>query len=327
MTVMLRRAALLLMMMPVLALAEASQPQSLLTAMAEAYRSLDYQGRFLYMHGNQLSTMKVRHAVIDGREYERLTHLDGQLAELIRQDQDVICIHPDRSITRLRAETGLGPMQFQERISQSLPVQYNVLLDGDGRVAGRDAVRMRIAALDSHRHGYRLWIDRDSNLLLKSEMVDAGGLVLERIEFVTLEIDPALTVEDFAAPGAAVVHAIEDLALDSHPQGRIELDMTWLPEGFEVLEKDLRRNTPDRAPVAALAYSDGLASFTLFVEGLAAGSSAEEGVSRMGPTVAVSRLLDGAEDTSERYLVTLVGEIPQDTAERVLAAARIRDSQ
>ncbi|MBZ2189831.1 MucB/RseB C-terminal domain-containing protein [Alcanivorax sp. JB21] len=327
MTLMLRRAALLLMMFPVLALAEGSQPQSLLTAMAEAYRSLDYQGRFLYMYGNQLSTMKVRHAVIDGREYERLTHLDGPLAELIRQDDDVICVHPDRSITRLRAEEGLGPMQFQARISQALPAQYNVLLDGDDRVAGREASRVRIAALDNHRHGYRLWIDQDSNLLLKSEMVDARGVVLERIEFVTLDIDPALTVDDFAAPAAAVVHAIEDVAPEAHPQGRLELDMTWLPEGFEVLEKDLRRNTPDRDPVAALAYSDGLATFTLFVENLPEGRSAEEGVSRMGPTVAVSRLFGGTDETAARYLVTLVGEIPQDTAERVLAAARIGGSQ
>ena len=50
----------------------------------------------------------------------------------------------------------------------------------------------------------------------------------------------------------------------------------------------------------------------------------EEGVSRVGPTVAVSRRLTAP---SGAYLVTLVGEVPQSTAERVIEGIRVRDSQ
>ncbi|WP_111657111.1 MucB/RseB C-terminal domain-containing protein [Isoalcanivorax indicus] len=326
---MLRRAALRLALLPILlstwAFADTSQsdsePRTLLAAMAEANRSLDYQGRFLYMHGNELSTMKVRHAVIDGHEYERLTHLDGQLAELIRRDDQVICIHPDRSITRLPAQSGLAPMPFQDRLDRALPEQYNVLLDGEGRVAGRQTWHLRIAPLDSHRHGYRLWIDQDSKLLLKSEMVDASGMVLERMEFVALDTAATLTADDFATPEAAMETAIEGVEPGAYPQGRLEIDIEWLPEGFAALDRDLRRATPEQVPVSALAYGDGLASFTLFVEPVTAESTVEEGMSRMGPTVAVSRRLEQGDSA---WLVTLVGEIPQATAERVLAAASVR---
>lgn len=325
---MLRRAALLLALLtllPAWALADTAQsgsePRSLLAAMAEANRSLDFQGRFVYMHGNELSTMKVRHAVINGHEYERLTHLDGQLAELIRRDDQVICIHPDRSITRLPARSGLAPMPFQERLDRALPEQYNVLLDGEGRVAGREAWQLRIAPLDTHRHGYRLWIDQDSNLLLKSEMVDAGGMVLERMEFVALDTAARLSADDFAAPEAAMEVAIEGVDLGAYPQGRLELDIEWLPAGFAVLDRDLRRADPEHVPVSALAYGDGLASFTLFVEPVNADDTVEEGLSRMGPTVAVSRRLEQGDSI---WLVTLVGEIPQATAERVLAATRVQ---
>lgn len=297
-----------------------SPPQSLLSSMAKAYRSLNYQGRFLYMYGNELSTLEVRHAVIDGTEFERLTHLDGPLAELIREGDEVICIHPDRSMTRLSVGAGesLARLSLHERLASNLPQQYNVLLDGDGRVAGRAALRVRVNPLDNHRYGYRLWIDRDSSLLLKSEMVDGGGVALERVEFVALDLQPALTKADFAVPDVPVQYAIE--SLPEPLPGQPTLEAGWLPAGFVTTQRDLRRSAPHRLPVAAMAYGDGLASFTLFVQAIPPGVTAEQGVSRLGPTVAVSRRVD---NTTGSFLLTLVGEVPQATAERVLSDVRL----
>lgn len=296
-----------------------SPPQALLATMATAYRSLDYQGRFLYTYGNELSTLEIRHAVIDGVEYERLTHLSGPLAELIRMDDQVICIHPDRSMTRLAASTPFVPLGITGSTSGQLPHQYNVLLDGDGRVAGRSAVRMRVNPLDEHRYGYRLWIDRDSNLLLKSEMVDGKGMALERLEFLALEVAPQLRRSDFDIPGGVLRHVIE--ALPEPAPKPPQLVTGWLPAGFVAIEGDLRRSAPHRLPVAATAYGDGLASFTLFWQAIPPGVPAEEGVTRLGPTVAISRRLAAGND--EQYLVTLVGEVPQATAERVLNEMRL----
>ncbi|MCK0537705.1 MucB/RseB C-terminal domain-containing protein [Alcanivorax quisquiliarum] len=296
-----------------------SPPQSLLAAMASAYRNLDYQGRFLYTYGNELSTLEIRHAVIEGVEYERLTHLSGPVAELIRADDQVICVHSDRSMTRLSASTALAPLGISGPMAGQLPRQYNVLLDGDGRVAGRAALRMRVNPLDEHRYGYRLWIDRDSNLLLKSEMVDAKGVALERLEFLALDVGTQVARSDFDVPGAVLRHAIEPLPEPAPKPPQLEAG--WLPAGFVAVQGDLRRSAPHRLPVAATAYGDGLASFTLFLQPIPAGVPAEEGVSRLGPTVAISRRM--AAGNNENYLVTLVGEVPQATAERVLSEMRL----
>ena len=120
---------------PLVALADDSSAHNQLQAMAEANRSLNYTGRFLYQFGAEISTMEVSHAVIDGRQYQRLTHLDGRLVEVIRRGDEVLCLHPDRSLTRLNSQQA-GPLALGDRLASDLPEQYNILVDGDGRVAG-----------------------------------------------------------------------------------------------------------------------------------------------------------------------------------------------
>ncbi len=292
---------------------EVSAPQ-LLEKMSHAARVLEYRGRLLYLHGNAISTLELLHARFDGREHERLTQLDGQLAEVIRRGEHVVCVHADRTITRLVNRSSVTPLGLHERLASALPVQYQVLLDGEDRVAGRAAHQLRLLPLDQFRYGYRLWTDQESDLLLKSELVDTDGVVLERLEFVSLELQPQLTEADFEVPATLRERALDSLASDAHPSGRVALTAGWLPEGFIEVDRDLRLTGGERRPVAAATYSDGLAAFTLFVESLPEGAA--EGISRMGPTLAISRSMS-ADDAG--WLVTLVGEVPPLTGERVLA--------
>lgn len=318
---MLRAFALsLTLLAPVAALADDSPAHAQLQAMSQANRSLEYSGRFLYQFGAEVSTMEVSHAVIDGHEYQRLTHLDGRLVEVLRRGDEVICVHPDRSLTRMQKDQG-GPMALAQRLAEDVPAQYNILVDGDGRVAGRPVTRMRVAPLDTHRYGYRLWMDNESRLLLKSEVVDGSGVALERVEFVSLDLAPGLSLEDFAVPESHRESELQPLA-DDHQATRMRVSTDWLPAGFEAADQDWRSADGKRMPVAAQGYSDGLAAFTVFVETVGEGT-VEEGVSRVGPTVAVSRRLTAP---SGAYLITLVGEVPQSTAERVIEGVSVRDA-
>ncbi|MQX54318.1 MucB/RseB C-terminal domain-containing protein [Alcanivorax sediminis] len=306
---------------PVAALAEDSQAHAHLQAMSQANRSLDYSGRFLYQFGAEVSTMEVSHAVINGEEYQRLTHLDGRLVEVLRRGDEVICVHPDRSLTRMQ-KSQAGPMILAQRLTEDVPAQYNILVDGDGRVAGRHVTQLRVAPLDTHRYGYRLWMDNESSLLLKSEVVDGSGVALERVEFVSLDLEPNLTLSHFEIPESLRESELQPLSED-HQSTLMSVEAEWLPAGFEAADQDWRSADGRRQPVAAQGYSDGLAAFTVFVEAVGKGA-VEEGVSRVGPTVAVSRRLTAP---SGAYLITLVGEVPQATAERVIEGISVRDAR
>src|SRR3989338_3868415 len=57
----------------------------LLRQVSDAWRTGNFRGRFVYVRGNRMDSMQVVHAVFDGVEYERLSHLDNTAAEIIRR--------------------------------------------------------------------------------------------------------------------------------------------------------------------------------------------------------------------------------------------------
>ncbi len=88
----------------------------------------------------------------------------------------------------------------------------------------------------------------------------------------------------------------------------------WLPPGFTLSNQQVQALPDSDALITSQIYSDGLASFTLFVEPLGQDRLVEDLRAQLGPTVAVSRRLMAADNP---FLATVVGEIPPRTAERI----------
>jgi sigma-E factor negative regulatory protein RseB len=102
----------------------------------------------------------------------------------------------------------------------------------------------------------------------------------------------------------------------SKPDGSMEgWTLGWRPEGFQPAA------TPRSGSGKAVAFSDGLASFSVFVESVA-GTGMPSGTSRIGATTVYMRqLAKGQAD----FLVTVVGEIPLKTALKVAESVEIED--
>ena len=93
----------------------------------------------------------------------------------------------------------------------------------------------------------------------------------------------------------------------------------WVPGGFAMASWDIRRTPSKLKSINTLMYSDGLAAFSVFIEAMPP-AGAGQMVSRQGATVAVTNLVEGPAD--ERHLVTVVGEVPTETARRVANSVR-----
>jgi sigma-E factor negative regulatory protein RseB len=92
----------------------------------------------------------------------------------------------------------------------------------------------------------------------------------------------------------------------------------WLPAGFVLNQIVEQRASAEAAPVAWLMYGDGLARFSIFLEPLGDAQIADVR-SQLGPTATVSRRLSTANGD---LMVTVVGEIPVGTAERIALSMR-----
>ncbi|MEE4361287.1 MAG: MucB/RseB C-terminal domain-containing protein [Pseudomonadales bacterium] len=302
-------------------------PEQWLQRMDDALGTLDYRGEFSYLNGRDLSSLSIRHAILDGVARERLTHLDGPPRELIRTGDDLLCVmRRGDPLAELGRQVPTGPItrSFVGGFSV-VPEAYRARAAGEGRIARRSARVIELLPVDDSRYGYRLWIDAETALPLRSELLDPSGRALEVFQFVNLEVGGSFSLADFAPPAGDQLEIQRIVFADGAPSGDRPIEEAWeagwLPGGFAMAARDLRRLPFATAPVDALLYSDGLASFSVFVERLV-GHAGYDHSSQLGGTVAVVRRLEMPDD--RRWLVTVVGEVPLATAERVARSVQPR---
>lgn len=303
-------------------------PDQWLAGMVAAGQQAHYTGRSVYMAGAaDVISLEVRHAVFDGESWERIIHLSDQQAEILRRGRKVSCLHPNN-----KTEFSLGQLSSSlqnpfMKENFELPSHYRLVQGGSSRVAGRDVWQLDVLPEDRLRYGYRLWLDQQTGLLLKSVTLDQRGDALELFEFVQIDLEPSLTKADFE-PGKALQSQPGDdsrptgaetrkVALATQPGWPVDWRVGWLPTGFDAADSEMRPLADSQA--ASRAYSDGLAAFTVFVEPLQQ-STAREGSQTHGATLALSRQLSRDQ---VRYLVTIVGEIPMETALQVAASVML----
>ncbi|MEJ2577244.1 MAG: sigma-E factor regulatory protein RseB domain-containing protein, partial [Gammaproteobacteria bacterium] len=160
-----------------------------LERMDQAVRTLDYEGRFVYQFGDHLEALLLRHQVHGGSERERLVALNGALREVRRDEDKAICRSEERR--ELLVERGTGGRSFSPllpiRLDQ-LSGNYRFELNGESRVAGRPAQELWIHPLDDLRYGYRLSLDREHALPLRTVVVGVDERPVSQIMFTELQV-------------------------------------------------------------------------------------------------------------------------------------------
>ena len=298
----------------------------LLTLMNSAFTDLAYDGEFNYFSGDELASLRVVHKVVDGVARERLVHLNGAPREIIRHGDRVDCyVLPGDDLLSLEDSIPSGPFaRAFVREFERLSTSYVVEKFGQGRVAGRPAIRIAVKPKDQHRYGYRLWLDRENALLLRSELIDANGTKLEIFQFSRIVFGNQ--VDDGALSASPISQSKVNhlrLALSGRQEMResqsqqARWQTSWLPQGYKMAMADIK-NKPSHA-VTNLMYSDGLAAFSIFVEPMPK-SGAASMVSQRGATVALNHAV---QQNKQSYLVTLVGEIPVATAHKIIKSVSL----
>ncbi len=304
-------------------------PDQWLEHMNSAFAELNYDGVFSYFNGVDLATLRIVHLVRDGIEHERLVHLNGAPREILRTGDEVVCLlQPGDSLLEFENSIPSGPFARAFSASfESVSKHYELAVSEYDRIAGRDAVRLAISPVDQHRYGYRLWLDADTGLLLRSELVDRDGERLEIFQFSTITISDDIDVaalQPESNESAVTTEVSLDVGRASRGEGEMRWSATWIPDGFRMAAWDVRRAPSTLQPVNTLMYSDELAAFSVFVEPLPELGSSDF-VSRNGATVAVTAVVPGPAHGD--YLVTVVGEVPKQTARRVAKSVRYNSEQ
>lgn len=287
-----------------------------LDRLGPALNMTSYRGVFVYARGDQVSSMQIAHRYRDGVVEERLVLQDGANGEIVRKGMRVVCVLPDHGRIQLDQVIPSGP--FAEAFSSQLvPVSrwYQPELAGDDRIAGYDVVKLALKARDELRYSHQLWLEKSTGLLVKSHVRSTGGEVLEHFQFTSLEITDSLADSEFRirTEGEEVSRKLVPKETSS-PAPRMDgWTLGWQPDGFVLAA------APRSGKGQAVAFSDGLAAFSVFVEP-ARKIALPTGASRIGATTVYMKQMevDGIE-----FFVTVVGEIPPRTARKVADSVKV----
>lgn len=312
-----------------MALEELSQDTAIkwLQKMGQALHNLNYDGVFVYQHGEQLSSMRLIHGRDDKGEHERLVSLTGTAREVIRSNNQVICILPDtRSVIVERKNQSrpgfphLLPKQLQE-IGDS----YRFELGHRARVSGLTAQQIRILANDQYRYSYHLWLDVNTGMLLKAELRNKQHMI-EQFMFTSLKFLPAFPQGLLASD----VNKNDFLSYRHQRRDKAEpvkirkndWKIDFLPSGFKLQHHQYQFQTgaqnvdlKSAEPVQHLVYSDGLTTVSVFIEKLQAAQSPMTGASPLGAINTYASMVGHTQ-------ITVVGEVPEKTVRQIAESVR-----
>jgi sigma-E factor negative regulatory protein RseB len=312
--------SMLLVTLMVTARVSAQEARSWLDRMNRAVEELNYEGTFVHLLGGTAETLHIIHRNDHGRIGERIVSLDGAGREIIRQQDEVRCILPDRRIVLLEPAKEYNPLASAlPSYSADLEPHYSLKLYASARVANRPTQIMQIKPRDEFRYGYMLWLDRDTAMPLKSELTDEKGAIIEQILFTDISLRDSI-------PASALDATIDTSGFvwlkppesQTEPQGG---DVPWraskVPGGFRLSAATQSSIAGSEYPVGHLVYSDGLATVSVFIEDPKTKTEVGEGFSNVGSTNAFSLTLRGRK-------VTAVGEVPRRTV-RTIATSLVAE--
>lgn len=302
------------------AVASADDARQWLQKMSHAVETLNYEGTFVYLHAGHMDAMHIIHRYGPDGEQERLVSLTGAAREVIRNNRTVTCVLPDSKSVVVNKSLPRTPFpgvlpDNLERLTRN----YSFQVLGSDRMTGMAARVIAIKPKDRFRYGHRLWLAKDNDLLLKSDLTDQHGVPVEQVMFTHLTVKdhipesvfkPKLKGKDFTwyrSTGAKVPSATEDT---------VQWQVADLPSGFRLVHHSRHRLPSGENLVDHMVYSDGLATVSVYIEKPDADDRGRlQGVSSMGALNAYGGMVDG-------YRVTVVGEVPEATVKMIGRSVR-----
>ena len=296
----------------------------MLKRISDADQQQNYQGTFILRKSDELTTLHVTHGIDDKGVWESLETLNGEPQKILRHNNRVISVFPDRELITVRhnvKKQALHP-KLPDNIEQ-FEQFYSMQQLEDDRIANHPSLVVDLLPNDQYRYGYRYWVDKNTGMLLRCDLLNEDHVVMEQMMFTALDYLPKTPSQTFEIQQ---FEQFEQQLLDE-PEMDVETvsEAGWrvarLPEGFMLTQSTMRYSQPSASITSTtapdllhLVYSDGLASVSVFVEENQGVKKHLQGFSSKGAVNAFGQSVGD-------HFVTVVGEVPAETVQLMAQSA------
>lgn len=273
-----------------------------LSAMKKAVTSLDYQGNVTYIKDQQIDTFKLFHARIEGVEREHLISMNSPLREMVRvggtltrsaQDSHEVAVETQPADQSLLISLPDDP--------KTLERYYHLSFRGREYVAGRLTQVVVLEPRDGYRYTRLFWVDVDTHLPLKLDVLNEEGHSVEQVIFTTLNARDPISAKELEPTLKSASPAPQVKRREPQSLKDLKWTLTRVPDGFQIVALTTLHKGPDQTPVEQILISDGFSAVSIYVEPKDHGKPL--GARKMGAVNAESVLY-------RETLVTVMGEVP-----------------
>jgi sigma-E factor negative regulatory protein RseB len=257
--------------------------------------------------------MRITHVTDETGVRERLYSISGPHREVVRDRKGVRCVLQD-------AATVVEDQVVASSYFPELPLTiidagnsgYRLETGGEARIAGHTARRVTISPEDNYRYGYDFWLEKQTGLLLKWELFDAGHKPIAKLMFTDFVIGSSVNLSELESESRAEDFVeMETYSLEKTvvTQSSPRWQPAKLPPGFHLASHSHKTGTD--GVYEHMVYTDGLAAVSVYVEQQGADAEViKPGVSQLGTNNAYTRKQGGLQ-------ITVIGEVPAITVKAI----------
>ncbi|PID46902.1 MAG: hypothetical protein CSB47_01600 [Proteobacteria bacterium] len=280
--------------------AQASDAGSvLLSKMNNALRGLDYSGILVHIKGDVVNTLQVTHRVEDGVEREVVTSLNTDAS----------------TVSNERPSFSLATVPYP---IESMKKVYSLDVGAVKKVAQRSCQIVVARPKDKMRYLQRYCIDTQTGLPLSYSLINNKHKIVERFAFTQIEVDEVSGSEIALAPAAENRVMLSSV---SRPERVLQGDweLLELPEGFHFgqLSPSQQADMQKDVDTEYFVLTDGLSSVSVFICPIDATQPSTASMMNSGA-------LNVLTSQKNKHRITLVGEVPRSTMQRIFSNLKYR---
>ena len=291
-------------------------PDEWLSNMRAAVQSTSYEGTVVRIIDGKAEALRVVHTVSDGVVHEKIVAQEGSGLVILRSGNRVHKILPDQQ------SIVVEEWNDESRLFSTLPSsdmrfgsEYDLALDRNERIAGRETIVLAIRPHDNYRYGHRIWLDMETSFPLQTQLVD-GSKVLEQIKFADISITQDIPASHFTT--SFLTDQFTWFKQYSTPHGA-DVEAAWvnyeLPSGFATVAAHEEVISGSDDMVTHILFSDGLANVSVFVSPIPISGAGATGAASMGGSNSFCAIIGDFE-------ITAIGEVPAATLQQIATTMR-----
>lgn len=271
-------------------------------------RRFNFEASFVVIKPNQVDSYRWLHGIQNDAEIEQLMPLEQNGVEILRRNQMVYYIEPEKTPLATNSSTIKELPALLYRDIELIKTLYDAVPGGAVQLSGRSAQLLRLTPLQDSRPAYWLWLDSQTGFPLKIDTLTAQHEVLERWVVTHVLSLPELPEPLNVAANAQLPDVAQELPQRSLPESPLVL--SWLPDGYQ--QATVTAAMVPNQVLEQWLLSDGLHQVSVFVQPSA--------------SLPAQAFRDGATTIfvmpKNQYDVTVIGPVSLEQARQIADSVR-----